>query len=189
MTLTYRTAGPWGAGKGSNLTAAEIDGNTYDLDQRVDALETTPPEPNEIVNITQSGDTITVHMADGTTFGPFTLPRPVLRPTVTTAVSAATLTPTTSQTGYYFRCSHAVGCAVTVPNNSAQAFLVDTEIHFRQVGAGPVSFAAAAGVTINGIDGYLKETARQGAVVTLKKVGTNEWDLFGLLAEDTTTGT
>lgn len=31
MTITYRTAGAWGAGKGSNLTAAEADQNFYGL--------------------------------------------------------------------------------------------------------------------------------------------------------------
>ncbi|MEY9829824.1 hypothetical protein ABIA25_001639 [Sinorhizobium fredii] len=186
MPIIYRTAGAWGAGKGSNLTPTEVDENFHDLDERVDALETDPPSPVEISNITQAGNTITVHMSDGSTFGPFTLPRPVQRPTETLNVSASTLTPTDAQTMFYFRCSHAVGCAVTIPNNSAEPFLVDAEIHFRQTGAGPITFAGAAGVTLNVPDGFLAETAVQGAVVTAKKVATNEWDLFGLLAEDVT---
>jgi hypothetical protein len=74
MTLTYRTAGAWGSGKGSNLTPAEVDGNVYDLDQRVDALETSPPTPNNIANITASGSQLTVIMDDASTFGPFTIP-------------------------------------------------------------------------------------------------------------------
>lgn len=186
MPIIYRTTGAWGPGKGSVLDPAEIDGNFWDHEQRLDELETNPPEPNQISNITQTGATITIYMADGTTYGPFTLPRSVQRPTVTQAVSAATLTPTAAQASYYFRCSHALGCEVTIENNSVQAFLVDTEVHFRQSGAGPVSFVAAAGVTLNVPEGYLPETAVQGAVVTAKKVGTNEWDLFGLLAAETT---
>ncbi|TCN30352.1 hypothetical protein [Sinorhizobium americanum] len=186
MTIIYRTAGAWGAGKGSNLTPDEVDENFYDHEQRIAEMEENPPSPVEISNITQAGNTITVHMSDGSTFGPFNLPRPVQRPTETLAVSASTLTPAVEQSMFYFRCSDAIGCEVTIPNNSAEAFLVDTEIHFRQVGAGPISFVADTGVTLNGVDGYLNETAGPGAVVTAKKVGTNEWDLFGLLAVETT---
>lgn len=189
MVLVYRTAGAWGAGKGANLVPAEIDSNFWDHEQRIDTLETTPPEPNQISNITQTGNTITVHLQDGTSYGPFELPRPAQRPTQTLNVTAATLAPTTAQAMFYFRCSHASGCLVTIPNNTAQAFLVDTELHFRQAGANAVTFESDVGVTLNGLTGYLKKTAAQGAVVTAKKVGTNEWDLFGFLAEDTTTGT
>lgn len=60
--------------KGSNLTPSEVDGNFTDLDVRVDVLETTPPSPVEISNITQTGGTFTVHMDDGSRFGPFPLP-------------------------------------------------------------------------------------------------------------------
>ncbi|MDK1386388.1 hypothetical protein QN224_13310 [Sinorhizobium sp. 8-89] len=186
MTITYRTTGAWGAGKGSNLTPAEVDGSFYDLDARVAEMEANPPEPNQIASITQAGNTITIHMEDGSTHGPFTLPRPVQRPTETLAVAGSTLTPAAAQASFYFRCTHATGCAVTIPNNTAQAFLVDTEVHFCQRGDNPISFAAAVGVTLNVPTGYLAETATKGAVVTAKKVGTNEWDLFGLLAADTT---
>jgi hypothetical protein len=74
MAITYRTAGAWGAGKGSNLTPAEVDLSFYDLHGRVDDLETNPPEPVEISNITQSGSQLTIHKADATEYGPFTLP-------------------------------------------------------------------------------------------------------------------
>lgn len=79
MAIVYRTAGDWGAGKGSNLTPAEVDENFYDLHGRVDTLETTPPTPNEITNITQSGSQLTIHMADASTFGPFTIPTAGMR--------------------------------------------------------------------------------------------------------------
>jgi hypothetical protein len=39
MAIIYRTSGSWGAGKGSNLTAAEVDGNFSDSDTRVVTLE------------------------------------------------------------------------------------------------------------------------------------------------------
>ncbi len=78
---TYRTddALRWGTGKGANLAPAEIDLNFWDLDQRVDALEANPAEPVEIASITATGTQMTVHMDDGTTHGPLTLPTAVLR--------------------------------------------------------------------------------------------------------------
>jgi hypothetical protein len=74
MAIIYRTAGAWGAGNGANLTAAEVDGNFWDLHERVDALETTPPVPNNIADISASGSQLTITMDDATTFGPFTIP-------------------------------------------------------------------------------------------------------------------
>ncbi len=184
--ITYRTTGAWGSGKGSNLTAAEVDGNFHDLASRLEDLEGDPPAPNQIANITQSGNTITIHLEGGESFGPFTLPRPVQRPTLAKNVTATTLTPVVAEAMHYFRCSHAIGCAITIPANAAQAFLVDTELHFRQAGAGPLTFSGGIGVTLNVVEGYVAGTAVEGAVVTAKKVGTNEWDLFGLLAAETT---
>ena len=35
MTITYRTPGAWGPGKGANLTAAEVDGNFHGLSKDV----------------------------------------------------------------------------------------------------------------------------------------------------------
>lgn len=74
MTVIYRTAGAWGAGKGANLTPAEVDGNFYDHEGRIATLEGTPPTPNNIANITVSGSQFTVIMDDASTFGPFTIP-------------------------------------------------------------------------------------------------------------------
>lgn len=70
----FRTAGAWGAGKGSNLTPPEVDGNFWALLQRLVALEDDPPTPNEISNISVVGSQMKVFMQDGTVFGPFSLP-------------------------------------------------------------------------------------------------------------------
>ena len=43
--------------------------------------------------------------------------------------------------------------------------------------------ASTAGVIINVESGFDAATRAEGAVATLKKVGTDEWDLFGGLAE------
>ncbi|MGW8178719.1 MAG: hypothetical protein ACWGQW_08145, partial [bacterium] len=74
MAVIYRTAGAWGAGKGSNLTPAEVDGNFYDHEGRIDALESSPPTPNEIADIVYEDGQITITMADDTAYGPFTIP-------------------------------------------------------------------------------------------------------------------
>jgi hypothetical protein len=76
MTITYRTAGAWGAGKGSNLTAAEIDTNFWELKAAIDNVQQDEPVGIDTSNgFTVSGSTFTVTMSDGTVFGPFNLPR------------------------------------------------------------------------------------------------------------------
>jgi len=79
MAPIYRTAGAWGAGKGANLTPAEVDGNFYDHEQRITDLEVNPPEGVGIVSFTVTGTRFTVNMSDGSTQGPFTLPTAAFR--------------------------------------------------------------------------------------------------------------
>ena len=77
--MKYRTTGAWGAGLGRNLTPAEVDTNFYDLDVGLVDLVDNPPTAVGISNITVSGANMTVHLEDGTTFGPFALPRAAFR--------------------------------------------------------------------------------------------------------------
>ena len=75
MTLTYRTVGAWGAGKGSNLDASEIDQNFYDLAQAIVALQSnTLAAANGIASITVNGSQFSIFLTDGTELGPFTIP-------------------------------------------------------------------------------------------------------------------
>jgi hypothetical protein len=74
MDLTFRTLGPWGPGKGANLTPPEVDGNFYAVAQAIVDLQNNPALPNSIASITVSGTTMTIHMMDGSTMGPFDLP-------------------------------------------------------------------------------------------------------------------
>ena len=95
-----------------------------------------------------------------------------------------TLTGTThtlrhDQIGAYFRCTHASGCDITVPLNSAVAIPVGAEFHFRQCNTGDVTILEPSGVTVNAKAGSSQSTAELGSVITLKKVAANEWDLFG----------
>lgn len=88
-----------------------------------------------------------------------------------------------SDSGVYWRCTAATGVTVTVPTNDSVAFPVNTEIHFRQAAAGTITLSPAGGVTINPprVGGPLA-TGETGDTITLKKVATNEWDLFGATA-------
>jgi hypothetical protein len=182
MTI-YRTAGAWGAGIGANLSAAQIDGNFWGHEERIEALETSAPEPNNISNILVVGTQMTIVLEDATEFGPFTLPQAPFRPSVTATVSAATYAPVIGDVNSYKRCTNATACLVTLPTNASVAFPIDTELTFRQAAAGQVEIVGAGGVTINGVTGFDNKSAVQGAVITVKKVATNTWDLLGLLAE------
>lgn len=64
---TYRTNGPWGAGKGSKLTPGEVDQNFYDLVTRMLALEGVTI-PNPIVNITTDGGQMDIEVYGGEHF-------------------------------------------------------------------------------------------------------------------------
>jgi hypothetical protein len=80
MTIRYRTAGAWGPGEGTNLTAAQVDENFYTVDQKIDSEIAALPEPNGIANIVQDGTQITIILDDATEEGPFTLPQANFRP-------------------------------------------------------------------------------------------------------------
>lgn len=102
-------------------------------------------------------------------------------PTVTLAHATTALTLSTAHPNRYIRFTHASGCTVTVPANATFAIPIDSEIHLRQTTTGVVTVSAAGGVTLNVPDGFQSILLGQHATATLKKVGTNEWDIFGLL--------
>lgn len=77
------------------------------------------------------------------------------------------------------RCANALGISVTVPPNSGVAFKIGRSVTIEQKGVGQVTFVAGAGVTINTPETL--KLAKQFAVATLIKVGTNEWTLAGYL--------
>jgi hypothetical protein len=272
MALIYRTAGPWGAGKGANLVAGEVDGNFYDVDQRVVVLEDTMPEAaNGIAFFSVTGNQFYVHMTDGTVQGPFVLPQvawnfrgdwlpstdynandvvtangsvylilvghvsaeefdagandgaghdyygrlltnpgnvlpaggdvgqyltkndtvdyavgwetPVVFPSQKLLEAPnATYTLTLANIASYVRCINAAGCTITIPNSSTLNFPLSTEISFRQCTAGGIELVAGSSVVLNAISGLSAKTARNGAVITAKKIAANTWDVFGLLS-------
>lgn len=76
--------------------------------------------------------------------------------------------------------SNAAAVTLTIPPNSAVAFPIGTQIQGMQTGAGQVTIAAGAGVTLNGSPG-LKVAAQYGSF-GLIKVATDTWRVFGRLA-------
>ncbi len=69
---------------------------------------------------------------------------------------------------------------LTVPLNSSVPFATGTIIDVVQYGAGQTTILATGGVTIRSTNNWVKINARYGAV-TLVKVGTDEWYVFGNL--------
>lgn len=271
MAMIYRTAGPWGAGKGANLVPGEVDGNFYDVDRRLFVVEDNMPDAaNGIAFFSESGNLFYVHMTDGTIQGPFVLPQQAWNfrgdwaPTtiyniddVVTAngsvymvlinhTSASLFDPnisdgaghnyygllltnpanvlpiggeigqyltktdvidyaigwqtpvvfpsqklleapnstyslTLNNIASYVRCVNASGCSITIPADSTLNFPLSTEISFRQCTDSGVTLLAASSVVFNLIAGYSARTARNGAVISAKKVFANSWDVFGLL--------
>jgi len=74
MDITFRTLGPWGPGKGSNLQPSEVDSNFWSIAQAILDLQENPSLPNGIASITVSGTQMTIYLNDGTVLGPYTLP-------------------------------------------------------------------------------------------------------------------
>lgn len=241
MAVIYRTAGAWGAGKGSNLTPAEVDGNFYDHEGRIDALESSPPTPNEIASIVVEDGQLTITMDDDTAYGPFTLPVasfnwrgdwyasqtyslndvvyvagygvylvmightspvafdeehtvgatkaydqiwadiavPINR--LVSEVAEGTRTLVAGDRGYYLRftASQSGNIEVTLDPESVTNFDIGTEIHFRQSSDTPVELVFDSSITVNAKLGCDYTTVEEGSVVTLVKVGADEWDYFG----------
>lgn len=80
--------------------------------------------------------------------------------------------------GKNVRMNNASANNLTVPLNSSVAFAVGTEIDICQYGAGQTTVVATGGVTIRSKLGNLKLTGQYSGA-TLKKIGTDEWMLFG----------
>ena len=79
--LKYRTddGGQWGTGLGRDLNPEEIDQNFYDVETRLDAVETNPAMPAEIDAISVEGNQLTITLSDNTVFGPYALPQAAFR--------------------------------------------------------------------------------------------------------------
>jgi hypothetical protein len=97
---------------------------------------------------------------------------------VITRTVSATLALTDENDFVYVNSSSAL--TFTIPPNSSVAFPVGTEIHFMRYGTGEVSLAPGSGVTLLS-DGTKRRINTQYQVVTIKKILTDTWVLFGAI--------
>ena len=74
MTIIYVTTGPHGTGTGVPNNAAQVDGNFYDVDQRIVTLNADLAEGKRIDTVTYTATSMTFHFTDGTTQ---TIPLPI----------------------------------------------------------------------------------------------------------------
>lgn len=77
-------------------------------------------------------------------------------------------------------CNKATGFTVTIPANSTTAYPVGTSIDLLQTGAGQVTIAGAAGVTVNATPGL--KLRSQWSSATLFKRATDTWVVMGDLS-------
>ena len=83
--------------------------------------------------------------------------------------------------GQLIRMNNAGATTVTVPPNSSVAFGVGAQIIVAAKGAGTVTIAAGAGVTLRSKDAALAIDG-QYATASCVKIATDEWLVFGALA-------
>lgn len=93
-------------------------------------------------------------------------------------VSATSITFGLTARGAYHRFTNAAASTCTVPANASVAFPLGTVINLRRAGAANLTVFASGGVTVNLPYGGTSVLAT-GMTASLKKVGTNEWDLIG----------
>ncbi len=229
--VTYVTDGDWGTGVHAPLSAAQIDGNFYEVKQAIQDLIDNPVPGRELSNIAVVSRTVTFYYSDDTEQS-FTMPYATFRyrgvfadgavysemdivsvtgeglflvlqahtavtpfddglttedgavyqfilPSTTlksTEIVDAVFTPTADYNGTFNLCTYAGGCEVTLPDDLD----VDTEITFKQMGIGPVSFVATD--DINGLLGFDNVSGGLGSVVTVKYCIDGFWHLWGRLA-------
>lgn len=106
-------------------------------------------------------------------------PAGLLDEITTNAQTGTTYTLVLSDAGKRVTLTNASAVTLTVPPNSSVAFPVGTRIIVAQRGAGQVTVAAGAGVTINTAETL--KLADQYAYAELFKHATDEWDLVGRL--------
>jgi hypothetical protein len=79
------------------------------------------------------------------------------------------------------RCNNATAQTITIPTQAVVAWPDDVQLEGVQWGAGAITFVAASGVNIRKNSKRTSTTDGQYAPWGLKRVGANEWLLFGEL--------
>lgn len=93
------------------------------------------------------------------------------------AQTGTTYTLALSDAGKLVTLSNASPISLEIPLNSSVAFPTGTQVNMAQIGAGRVTVAGAAGVTVNSALGL--KTRTQYSVLTCIKTATDIWLLTG----------
>lgn len=101
-------------------------------------------------------------------------------PTVDTSAQTDSYTLALADAGKVVEMGKATAQTLTIPLNSSVAFPVGTKVDVIQTGAGEVTVAAAAGVTLES-EGSKKKINARWQAVTLVKRGADSWVLIGAL--------
>jgi hypothetical protein len=97
------------------------------------------------------------------------------------AITSTTYTAVLGDDGDLVTLDNASAITFTIPPNSSVAFGIGTQINVMQLGAGQVTIAPGAGVTLRSSGSRLK-TANQYAVATCCKIATDTWVVIGNLS-------
>ena len=97
------------------------------------------------------------------------------------AITTTTYTTVLGDDGKLVTLDNASAITVTIPPNGTVAYGIGTQINFMQLGAGQVTIAPGAGVTLRSAGSKLK-TNGQYAVATCCKIATDTWVVIGNLA-------
>ena len=168
---------------GAVLTAAQV--NTYLMDQSVMVFATTTARDAAFggAGETVAAEGMYAFTSDTNTLWFYTGSAWESAGATTQALTLNALTGTTytlvlADAGKFVTQSNASAITTTIPPNSSVAFPIGTQVNLLQLGAGQVTVAAGAGVTIRSQGSKLKLSG-QYATATCVKIATDEWVLLG----------
>ena len=95
------------------------------------------------------------------------------------AQTGTTYTLVLTDNGRLVTLSNAAAITLTVPTNASVAYATGAVINIQQIGAGQVTVAGAAGVTVTGTGTKLRT---QYSAAALVKTGTDSWTMIGDLS-------
>jgi hypothetical protein len=96
------------------------------------------------------------------------------------AQTGTTYTTVLADDGKLVTCDNGSAITLTIPPNGTVAYGIGTQINIMQLGAGQVTIAPGAGVTIRSAGSKLK-TSAQYAVATCVKIASDTWVAVGNL--------
>lgn len=97
-------------------------------------------------------------------------------------ITATSYTLALTDANRFRRCNNASPQTITIPAQSTVAWPDGTQIEFMQYGAGAVTIAAGAGVTLRRNSALGAASGGQYAVFGIKRIAADEWVVFGQMA-------